>query len=32
MADLLLEQDEYNSWMRLKVVLGWGHWREIKLC
>jgi hypothetical protein len=28
MADLLLEQDEYNSSMWLRVVLGWGHWRN----
>ena len=28
MTDLLLEQDEYNSRMWLRVVLGWGHWRN----
>ena len=26
MADLLLEQDEYNSRMWMRVVLGWEHW------
>ena len=26
MADLLLEQGEYNSRMWLRVVLGWEHW------
>ena len=28
MTDLLLEQDEYNSRMWLRVVLGWEHWRD----
>jgi len=28
MADLLLEQDEYNSRVWLRVVLGWEHWRN----
>jgi len=28
MTDLLLEQDEYNSRMWLRVVLGWEHWRN----
>lgn len=28
MADLLLEQDEYNSRMWLRVVLGWEQWRN----
>ena len=26
MTDLLLEQDEYNSRMWLRVVLGWQNW------
>ena len=26
MTDLLLEQDEYNARMWLRVVLGWEHW------
>ena len=26
MTDLLLEQDEYNSRMWLRVVLGWENW------
>ena len=26
MADILLEQDEYNSRVWLRVVLGWEHW------
>ncbi|QPI85110.1 hypothetical protein I3V23_11145 [Rhodobacterales bacterium HKCCA1288] len=26
MTDLLLEQDEYNSRMLLRVVLGWENW------
>jgi len=25
-TDLLLEHDEYNSRMLLRVVLGWEHW------
>jgi hypothetical protein len=28
MTDLLLEQDEYNSRMWLRVVLGWERWEE----
>ncbi len=28
MTDLLLEQDEYNSRMWLRVVLGWEHWLD----
>jgi hypothetical protein len=28
MTDLLLEQDNYNSRMWLRVVLGWEHWRN----
>ena len=28
MADLLLEQDEYNSRMWLRVVLGWEQFRD----
>ena len=28
MTDLLLEQDEYNSRMWLRVVLGWGRWQN----
>lgn len=28
MTDLLLEQNEYNSRMWLRVALGWGHWRN----
>ena len=28
MTNLLLEQDEYNSRMWLRVVLGWEHWRD----
>ncbi|MDV7201128.1 hypothetical protein RYZ18_07315 [Roseovarius sp. 10] len=28
MTDLLLEQDEYNSRMWLRVILGWERWRE----
>ena len=28
MTELLLEQDEYNSRMWLRVVLGWEHWRD----
>ena len=28
MTDLLLEQDEYNSRMWLRVVLGWEQWRD----
>ena len=27
MTDLLLEQDQYNSRMWLRVVLAWEHWR-----
>ena len=28
MTDLLLEQDEYNSRMLLRVVLGWEQFRD----
>ncbi len=28
MTELLLEQDEYNSRMWLRVVLGWGQFRD----
>jgi hypothetical protein len=28
MTDVLLEQDEYNSRMWLRVVLGWEQWRD----
>lgn len=28
MTDLLLEQDEYNSRMWLRLALGWEHWRN----
>ena len=28
MTELLLQQDEYNSRIWLRVMLGWEHWRD----